>query len=215
MWDSIDTYALRLALALAAGALIGLEREFRGKAAGMRTNTLICVGSCLLMIISIEIANTAKANADPSRIASQVVTGIGFLGAGAIIRSHLHVSGLTTAATIWALASLGLTFGAGFYWLALLSTGLIFLTLTLGTPIERALRRRKATRSVELAIEKGNIYDVLTVLRDMKITPEGIDVERVGAAWKASLEFTTSAAMHHKLLDVLSHVEGVTHVIGR
>ena len=172
-WDSIDTYALRLALALAAGAVIGLEREFRGKAAGMRTNMLICVGSCLLMILSIEIARTTQAAVDPSRIASQVVTGIGFLGAGAIIRSHLHVSGLTTAATIWALAALGLIIGAGYYWLSVLSTALVFLTLTVGTYVERAIRRRGATRAVELSMEKGSVYDVLGVLRDMKITPEG------------------------------------------
>jgi putative Mg2+ transporter-C (MgtC) family protein len=167
------------------------------------------------MILSIEIAKTAHTNVDPSRIASQVVTGIGFLGAGAIIRSHLHVSGLTTAATIWALAALGLIIGAGYYGLSVLSTALVFLTLTVGTYVERAVRRRGATRAIELSMDKGSVYDVLAVLRDMKITPEGIDVERVGSAWKASFEFTASAAIHHKVLDVVAHVEGVRHVIGR
>jgi putative Mg2+ transporter-C (MgtC) family protein len=213
--DSIDVYAVRLGCALLAGAVIGLEREFRGKAAGMRTNMLICFGSCLLMILSIEIAHEAKGNADPARIASQVVTGIGFLGAGAIIRSHLHVSGLTTAATIWAIAALGLIIGAGLLWLSLLSTALIVVTLTVGTLIERAIRKRGATRAVELSMEKGSIYDALAVLRDMQITPEGIDVERAGTAWKASFEFTATAATHHKVLEVLAQVEGVKHVIGR
>ncbi|HAK94359.1 MAG TPA: magnesium transporter MgtC [Planctomycetes bacterium] len=213
--DASIEYGLRLGAAMVAGALIGFEREVRGKAAGMRTNMLICLGSCLLMIISLEITKAAGAGADPSRIASQVVTGIGFLGAGAIIRSQLHVSGLTTAATIWALAALGLVIGAGYYWLSALSTLLVFLTLTLGTYVERAVRRRGAVHTVELTLDRSNTGGVLAALKDLRIAPEAIDVERAGSVWKATLELNVSAAAQQQALDALGRVEGVTRVAGR
>ena len=92
MPEPFVTYVGRLLVALAIGAAIGLEREFQGKAAGIRTNMLMCIGSCLIMIISIEVARMASGIADPARIAAQVITGVGFLGAGTIIRSRFHIS---------------------------------------------------------------------------------------------------------------------------
>ena len=106
MSEPITTYMIRLLIALLVGGVVGLEREFKGKPAGIRTNILMCVGSCLFMIISIEVARSAAGVADPGRIAAQVVTGVGFLCAGTIMRSRFTVSGLTTAATIWVLSAL-------------------------------------------------------------------------------------------------------------
>ncbi|MBI4060330.1 MAG: MgtC/SapB family protein [Elusimicrobia bacterium] len=108
--------SLSLVVALALGSAIGLERELSDKAAGLRTNILICVGSCLFAILSRQLA--AVAGTDVTRIAAQIVSGIGFLGAGAIMREGEHVTGLTTAATIWVVAAIGVTVGFGYYPLA-------------------------------------------------------------------------------------------------
>lgn len=107
---------LSLSVALALGAFIGLERELSDKAAGLRTNILICVGSCLFAILSRLLADSI--GTDVTRIAAQIVSGIGFLGAGAIMREGEHVTGLTTAATIWVVAAIGVAAGFGYYSLA-------------------------------------------------------------------------------------------------
>ena len=112
--------AAKLFTAVLVGGGIGLERELKGKPAGLRTNILICVGSALLMDLSINLSATH--GGDPGRISAQVVTGIGFLGAGTILHTRGMITGLTSAATIWVVAALGLTIGAGYYVEALGST---------------------------------------------------------------------------------------------
>ena len=110
----------RLLLAAAIGALLGLEREIRQKSAGLRTNILIAVGSAVFTLMSQELGSAA--GADPGRLAAQVITGIGFIGAGAIMRTRSGVQGLTTAATVWVNAALGVTVGGGEYRLAVIGT---------------------------------------------------------------------------------------------
>jgi len=118
---------LRLLLACGLGMTVGLERELAGKAAGFRTHTLVCLGAALFALVSIYAFETG---ADIARVAAGVVTGIGFLGAGAIIhREGGTVEGLTTAASIWAIAAIGLTAATGLYWLACLATVLTLLLL--------------------------------------------------------------------------------------
>lgn len=106
-----------------AGAMIGLEREYANKPAGLRTNMLICVGSCLYCIMSVEVG------LDPSRIAAQVVSGVGFIGAGAILRIDQHITGVTTAATIWLVAAIGMALGFGYITMGL--TVAVFTTIAL------------------------------------------------------------------------------------
>jgi len=127
---------LRLALATLLSGLIGFERERHGRAAGLRTHILVCVGSTLVMLTSLHLLEVlaGRTDVDPGRIAAQVVSGIGFLGAGTIIRSRASVRGLTTAASLWAVAGLGLAVGCGFYVGALAAT-LIMLTVLLLLPI--------------------------------------------------------------------------------
>ena len=122
---------LRLLLAAALGAIIGYQRERAGKPAGLRTHVLICIGSALFTIASIYGFGVA----DPARIAAGIVTGIGFLGAGAIIRTREHIVGLTTAASIWAVAAIGLTAGAGLYLISAVTTAVIMIILLLPHPI--------------------------------------------------------------------------------
>jgi putative Mg2+ transporter-C (MgtC) family protein len=124
---------IRLTLSLILGGLIGLERQLHRRAAGLRTHILVCIGSCLIMLTSIYISDIYKniSVVDPSRIAAGVITGIGFLGAGAIIREREKesVKGLTTAASLWVVAAIGLASGCGFYSAALFTTFLALVTL--------------------------------------------------------------------------------------
>ena len=126
---------LRLVVAAGLGAAIGFERELRDREAGMRTHLLVALGSCLFTLVSAYGFNEFLVNggsvvrADPSRIAAQIVTGIGFLGAGAIIREGLSVRGLTTAASLWIVAAIGMAAGAGYYGAAIGSTVLTLLAL--------------------------------------------------------------------------------------
>jgi putative Mg2+ transporter-C (MgtC) family protein len=122
---------LRLLLATALGAIIGYQRERAKKPAGLRTHTLICTGAALFTIASIY----GFGLADPARVAAGIVAGIGFLGAGAIIRHREHLVGLTTAATIWAVAAIGLAAGAGLYIIATLTTAIVLIMLLLPHPI--------------------------------------------------------------------------------
>src|SRR5688572_21838736 len=133
---------LKLLLAAVLGGIIGLEREIRDKPAGLRTNILICVGSTLFMSISTKVAEVL--GGDPTRIAAQIISGIGFLGAGAVLHSHGFVLGLTTAATIWVVAGVGMALGSGMYVVALFATGMSLVTLYFLSFIEDRLQGRKA-----------------------------------------------------------------------
>jgi putative Mg2+ transporter-C (MgtC) family protein len=137
---------LRLALAAALGGAIGLEREYRHKPAGLRTNILIALGSALFSVLSLELGSGAGS---PDRIAGQIVTGIGFLGAGAILRSGESVHGLTTAATIWVNAAISMAAGLGSYALAAGSAAITLVVLAFLPMIERSFeedsRRADAT----------------------------------------------------------------------
>jgi putative Mg2+ transporter-C (MgtC) family protein len=134
--------ALRLLLAAGLGAVVGVEREIRQKPAGLRTNMLIALGSALFTVISIQLAH---AGGTPDRIAAQIVTGIGFLGGGAIMRSGTSVHGMTTAATIWVNAAVGMAAGAGEYAMAVVTTVVTLIILAVLPPIEAYFERRATT----------------------------------------------------------------------
>lgn len=119
---------IKIVLAFILSAIVGFEREVSLKPAGLRTHSLVGLGSSLLTILSIE----AFPGADPARIAASVILGIGFLGAGTIIKTEEKIIGLTTAATLWITASIGIAIGAGYYFLAIIATGLAYLALKLG-----------------------------------------------------------------------------------
>ena len=126
MLPEIDL-VIRLGLALGIGALIGYQREMDDEPAGFRTHILICVGSALFTILSFEFVG----NVDPSRVAAGLVTGIGFLGAGAIFKAENRIKGLTTAADLWVLAAIGMAVGIGYYLAAILTGVIVFIILYL------------------------------------------------------------------------------------
>jgi len=214
MTEPFLSYLSRLVVALLIGGAIGLEREFRGKPAGMRTNMLICVGSCLIMIISIEIARSAVQTSDPGRIAAQVVTGIGFLGAGTIIRSRFHIVGLTTAATIWALSAIGLAVGAGYLPLAAVTALLITATLIFIGYIENQFERKRSHHIVEVTLDRGEgiIREIMTLFARMSVPSEALEIVRSGELWRATFEYASSDEKHHELVEKLSASPGVKGV---
>lgn len=129
----------RVLIAAVLGAALGFEREWRGKEAGLRTNTLIALGAALFTAMSVELG----AGGDPARIAAQVVTGVGFLGAGAILHQGGTVQGLTTAAMIWVNASIGVAAGAGHVRLAVAATVIVLLTMVVLSPVDTWLQRKR------------------------------------------------------------------------
>lgn len=214
MTEPITVYIFRLFIALLVGGVVGLEREFKGKPAGIRTNILICVGSCLFMIISIEVARTAAGIADPGRIAAQVVTGVGFLCAGTIMRSRFTVSGLTTAATIWVLAALGVAIGAGYTLLAVAGAAIITLTLIAVRFFESGIHHFHANHIIQLVLEPrdGMIPAVLKEFSKLKIATEVHDVKLSAGTWHVIVEYNTSKKTHLVIIKELSGMEGVSSV---
>ncbi len=138
---SDSTIILRLFLAALLGGLIGFERETHGRAAGLRTHILVCVGSALIMLVSIHASRLGPGirSYDPTRIAAGVVTGLGFLGAGTIIRFKASVKGLTTAASLWTAGAIGLAIGSGFHKAAIITTAIVLVTLVFFARIGKKL----------------------------------------------------------------------------
>lgn len=140
---------IRLIVSIILGGLIGYEREARSQSAGLRTHILVCLGACLCMIISINISldfysTYGYTRSDPERIAAQVISGVGFLGAGTILANQKghSVKGLTTAASIWCVAAIGLVVGAGYLITAAAATALIFIVLTVFVRLDKRMRKR-------------------------------------------------------------------------
>jgi putative Mg2+ transporter-C (MgtC) family protein len=168
--------AARLLAACVLGGIIGFEREMSNhKPAGFRTHILVSLGSCLVMLIS-QFAMSAfqgTANIDPTRLGAQVVSGIGFLGAGAIIRHGVSVKGITTAASIWAVACLGLACGAGFYAAAVLATLLVWLVLMYLKVFEMKFQTKEHLMNITVEVQYSSLED-LSVENELKLL--GLDV---------------------------------------
>lgn len=162
-----------LLIAVVLGGAVGFEREFRGKAAGLRTNILICLGAALFTRLSISVAGDFG---DPARIAAQIVTGVGFIGAGTILHSRGHVSGLTSAATIWLVAAIGVAVGAGALIEAVGATLLVVIVLGVLGALERSLKRFSGVSRVAVEVEAGphKIAEIERIIRDA-----GLEIEEI------------------------------------
>lgn len=210
---------VKLLLALACGAAIGLERQLRDKPAGLRTNMLICVGSALITMVSIHIALSYAERgvnvSDPGRIAAQIVSGVGFLGAGAIIQARGAVHGLTTAATIWVLAGIGLSIGGGAYAPAIAATMLLLVILRAVGLVERRviLPHRFVVFRVKANRKAGVLGAIQDAAGDKQMEFETFKLERQDN--QIVVEFTARCTkeMRDALLEhliAMDAVEGVT-----
>ncbi|HEX4984625.1 MAG TPA: MgtC/SapB family protein [Burkholderiales bacterium] len=170
----------RLLGAVLAGGLIGLERSYRGRPAGFRTHTLVCMASTVLMLITVYEWQWVQEHApdsirmDPTRMAQGIMTGIGFLGAGVIFKEGITVRGLTTAASIWITAALGILIGIGFYFPATVTTGLVLLVLSIFRWIESRMRVQNYAR-LDVSFDRGTDVDE-QALRD-ELTRGGFDAK--------------------------------------
>ena len=150
----INEYIIQLLLSLVVGSLIGLEREINGKVAGFRTMALICIGSTILTIVSIHLGGASK-----DRIAANILTGIGFIGAGVVFKDGLNVSGITTAATIWVTAALGMCIGSNDYILAFEGMLLTLIVLFLFDNVLNLITRQREHRSYSIYFKKESISE--------------------------------------------------------
>jgi len=169
---------LRLVTACILGGIIGFEREHLHRPAGLRTHILVCVGSALVMITSefIYFRYSAKVNVDPARLGAQVISGIGFLGAGTIIKEGISVKGLTTAASLWAVSCIGIAIGIGFYSGAFIATVIIFLILVFIKKTQRTIVAQKNTRLfVHTQLKRGEVNDLSKLIQDMGVTIKSTD----------------------------------------
>ena len=158
--------ALQLLISFIIGTAIGLEREYRSKAAGLRTMIMICFGSTIFTEISISIGGSS-----PDRIASTIITGIGFLGAGVIFKDGLTINGITTATTIWIAAALGMAVGAGEYFIALIGSAVVLIVLSLFDNIQRVVVRRHQERSYKITFqgEDSFIASLERVMKELNV----------------------------------------------
>jgi len=210
---------LRIVLAAALGGAIGLERELREREAGLRTHLLVSVGAALFTMVSASawtdwrFSNEEGLVFDPTRIAAQVVTGIGFLGAGAIIRQGLSVKGLTTAATLWVVAAIGMAAGVGYYWAALVTTALVLLSLWPLRILAFRLSARTRTEEGRLAVELPagtSAVSVLEAVENAGADVSSLEFEEEGDSRRVDLRVRLgSGRTAAQLIDALTQAEAV------
>ena len=207
---SVYEIIFKLALACILGALIGLERESLNRPAGLRTYTLVCVGSTLAMIVSIDIYMQyyQTVNADPGRIAAQVVSGIGFLGAGTIMREGASVRGLTTAAGLWVVACIGLAVGAGLYIPAVATTVLILFVLIYFIRFEQFFTGMREYKGLVIVVEDrpGQVGNIGSILGDMGVLIKNIQLNHMENEDNLEVELLVELPSGMKISDVIEEL---------
>lgn len=210
--------AIRILIAILAGGLLGLERGMKQRPAGMRTYMLVCVGSCLIMVTN-QYVFQVFGTGDPVRLGAQVISGIGFLGAGTIVVTRRNqIKGLTTAAGLWASAGIGLALGIGFYEAAVIGSVAIFTVITLLQRMDNNLHRKSKQLEayIELA-EEISLGDFLRTVRDSGIEiynvqrEQGGDNEDGNRAYIATLK-TKKRSRHEEILEQIADIPGVAYL---
>jgi putative Mg2+ transporter-C (MgtC) family protein len=214
LWEGM----IRLCLAALLAGVIGVERELREQEAGLRTHMLVCVGATMFMIVGVygwsdfQLSNNIGVVVDPSRVASYVVSGIGFLGAGAIIRHGINVRGLTTAASLWVVAAIGVSVGVGMYGLAVGVTVLVIVALWPLGALKRALSGRRATAK-RLAVTldpQASVVSALGAVEGSGYAIESVEVreEEERRLLDVVVDIPADASLG-PLLDELGRIDGV------
>ncbi|WP_211749944.1 MgtC/SapB family protein [Paenibacillus sp. Marseille-Q4541] len=196
---------IRLLIAMTLGGLIGVERERSNHAAGFRTHILVCLGSALIMILSAygfsDFVNEANVRMDPARLAAAVITGVGFLGAGTILFTGKSITGLTTAASIWVVAAIGLAVGAGFYFAAIVSTVLVLLNLWVFNKVERRYLKANKLHVITLSavsspalVEKISRFMEEEKIVIRKMTVNDLDINT--SSYRSEIERHVEVSLH-------------------
>ena len=214
LWEGL----LRLGLAAVLAGAIGIERELREQEAGLRTHMLVCVGATMFMLVGVygwsdyRLGNDIGVVVDPSRVASYVVSGIGFLGAGAIIRHGINVRGLTPAASLWVVAAIGVSVGAGMYVLAIATTALVLLALWPLSQVKRLLEGKSdESRRLGVTLAKdASVASALATIEESGFAMESVEVGEEEDLRRLDVVIKTAAeASVGILLDDLGALEGV------
>ncbi len=207
----------RLCLAALLGGLVGLERELHHQFAGLRTHMIVAIGACLVMILSLHMNDLSPQKADPGRLAAQVVAGVGFLGAGAIMRSGLSVRGLTTAACLWTVAAIGLAVGCGYWKAAAAATALVLVATYCFQKLESRISRggylrRFVVHAQESARLVGALEDILhkagSEVRELDIQRNVVE-KKMQVSITASCPADTDVDRLSRSLGALQEVERV------
>lgn len=213
---------IRLALAIVLGGLVGLERELGGHSAGFRTHILVCLGSTAIMLLSMygfsDFASEPNVRLDPARLAAQVISGIGFLGAGTILRTGMTISGLTTAASLWVVAAIGLSVGAGFYYGASISAFMVVISLFFLNKAEKNFSRMKKDREITFVLKRdtNSLQRIVTELNQCGIKIYKLTIENEGTSDESSAPFIVrmqvklkKPKLFNEALLMLTSIEGV------
>lgn len=208
----------RILAALILGGIIGLEREMKNRPAGLRTYMLVCIGSCLIMMTN-QYIYQATGTGDPTRMSAQVISGIGFLGAGTIVvTQHNQIKGLTTAAGLWACAAVGLALGIGFYEAALISGTAIYVILTLLQRWDDRMRRKGKVFEVYLELSKGYpLGSFIRAVREMNLELSDIRMESDAVLSEDVSAFTAiikskRRVAHAGILSEIKKLDGVSYL---
>ncbi len=184
---SIGEIALRLILAALLGGVVGIERENKKRAAGLRTHVLVSLGSALVMVTSEYLFHQyfGLTELDPTRLGAQVISGIGFLGAGTIIKQGISVKGLTTAASLWTVACIGLATGAGFYIAAIMVAAIVTITLVLLSKFEKLLAGKSIHPEITVKLENkpGKLGEVASYIGKSGVNITNVDIEEDGESF--------------------------------
>ncbi len=211
------TVILRVILAALAGALVGLEREFHGRAAGLRTHMMVALGAALTTMIGLFAVRELGISSDPLRVGAQVISGVGFLGAGTILLrgGGSRITGLTTAAGLWTAASIGLAVGMGFYLGAFATVAAVMLTFTLISRLEFHMNRKRQRMAVYLELTSvENVKPTLATLRteygllEVQVTPP-----RSGNAPHVGMEILARVPQRMTVEENLARFEALDHVV--
>lgn len=209
--------AIRLVAAAVLGGLVGIERERHNQPAGLRTHVILSIGSALAMTVSIDMAMQFQPmvpNGDPARLAAQVVSGIGFLGAGAIFRYGTSVKGLTTATSLWTVAIVGLAVGAGHFFSAIVATTLLLLALATLDMLEKKYLSSVITRTISIRVKDKPLLvgEVEQILEDLGIGIKSINISKDVENNIVEMEAITKVPSQQstdKLVSRLSHIQGI------
>ena len=200
----------RLFLAAILSGLVGYEREIHGRLAGFRTHILVCVGSPLIMLTSMYIFEIYRglATPDPARIAAQVVSGIGFLGAGTIIRFKASVRGLTTAASLWTIAGIGLAVGSGLYVPAAVTTVIVLATLFFLNIFEKSLIRKDWYKVIAVETKAGasQLEEIRSVLAEYEVEVKDFEVQKSASSDNLVLKITLKLLTSEYDEEIISRV---------
>lgn len=210
---STADFVLRIGCAFAAGFVMGIEREIHQHPAGLRTIIMITVSSALMMILSICVP-AAAGGGDPSRIAAQVVSGIGFLGGGAILRQGLNIRGLTSAAIIWASAAMGLALGAGFFVPAGIALTVYIITLILLEKLETRIfpAEQRKILEIEFALGEPDIPALRAMLTETGVTVYNIDAARNYTAGTTKLLFGVEISKKLDFNTLTKHLSSASNI---